>query len=255
LTRSYSTDDFTTAHRRVASNQNRRLVRFLPSRPTRDFVLLLIGCLSSVSSAWADAGGPPIAETIRITSTTYGFGLALPAGWTTIPIGLFNQQLVQSAVSQLAPQMKATAAFQRGPERRNIERPFCVVTAVPTGWPGGPTPEQFALVIKAMSADDKVLEEEWGIVSTYTPAQVADLRTMFASTSRGSVHAYPAARRFWRVVDGAGSSGEALRTLTSSLFLTNGNMISLNCYSNRAEFARDVDDFAAITRSLRELRQ
>jgi hypothetical protein len=72
------------------------------------------------------------------------------------------------------------------------------------------------------------------------------------SSSPGPVHADPAGQRFWRVVDGTGSSSEPVRSLATGVFVKAGNMIFLNCYADRAEFRRDVGDFAAMYRSLRD---
>jgi hypothetical protein len=255
LTAAGSSADYPLAHCCAACNENRRMPRPLLRLSIRHAVLLLIAWLFSIPSGWANAGGTPTADPTQFTSATYGFGLVLPTAWVSIPVDLINQQLAQLVSTQLAPQIESIAAFQRGPDRRNIQRPFCTVQAVSTGWRGGPNPEQFNLVIKALSANDKIFNEEWGAASLYTPAQVKEFRALLSGSSPGPVHADLAAQHFWRVVDGTGSSGEAVRSFSSGFFLKNGNMILLNCYADRPDFRREVDDFAAIYRSLRDLSQ
>jgi hypothetical protein len=215
--------------------------------------LLAIWSLYAIVGRSVAADGVETTGTTRFINRTYGLSLVLPAGWVSVPVKLVNAPVGQMVSENLAQQTQAIAAFQPGPDRSAIDRPFCTMQAVQSGWRGGPTPKQFDLVMQAMSAGTQVLIDKTAAMALYSPTEIKELSTLLAGATPGPLHADPKTRRFWRVVDGTDSADQPVRSLSTGMFLTNGYMITLNCYADRAQFRRVVGDFAAIDRSTSDL--
>jgi len=215
--------------------------------------LLALWGLCAVPGSSAAADGAEATGTTRFIDRAYGLSLVLPAGWVSVPVKLVNTQMGQLVSAPLAQQIRAIAAFQRGTDRSAINRPFCTVQAIQSGWHGGPTAKQFDIVIQAMSAGTQVFTEKIEGMALYSPAEIKEFRTLLAGTTPGPLHADPTSRRFWRVIDGTDSADQPVRSLTTGMFLTNGYMVTLNCYADRARFKHVVGDFAAIDRSTNDL--
>jgi hypothetical protein len=199
--------------------------------------------------------GPPPSQG-QLVSTKYGFGITLPAGWTSVSTNLMNQQMFEQvgpATQKIMQQYPIILAFQRGQRRNYIERPFCSVQSVPSGWHGLPTDAQFDMVIKAMSSGAAVLAENTPGASIFGPAQTKELRTVLGSISNGSMHVDVPKRRFWRVTESVDPAYADVRAFVAGLFLNNGNSVFLYCYSNRDDFDSNFHDFVMVNQSLHDL--
>lgn len=208
-------------------------------------------CLNFVSATGAPADRAPATESTRMVLPSTGLALTLPVNWTSIPLKQFNALFGQAAENSMFQQL--VAAFQRGINRNTINRPFCMVHATESGWRAGPTPQQFDIVVQAMSAGSQVVTEQLRKLALYSPTEIEDYKALLATTSPGPLHVDQSSRRFWRLVDGTDEYGQPVRSLSSTMFLTNGNMITLNCYENRARFKSLVADFATIDRSMSDI--
>lgn len=216
---------------------------------------LLIPLIMGFSLCVAVQAGTGANQAITITSSSFGFAVTLPYGWIPIPIDVISDHL-NAVLSILSPQMRLAAAFERKRASPSaLERPFCFMGSTVTGWHRQPTSQQFSMVIKAMSADKYIELDRIPAKRGYTVDQMKAFSDLMARAQPGLLHVDIQSLRTWRFVNGTGSAGESVRSLSGTFFLDNGNMIVLNCYADKSKFGRDSTDFAALYSSFREIRE